>query len=65
MASAPRDDHPSRMRDTFLDPVVEPLFASRTVLVFGEVDSALAHTVSAQLIALASLGQEPIRIVVN
>jgi len=50
---------------TFLEPVVETLFASRTVLIFGEVNTALARSVSAQLIALASLGEQPIRIVVN
>ena len=53
------------MRDTFLEPVVETLFASRTVLVFGEVDSALARSVTAQLVALSTLGQEPIRVIVN
>jgi ATP-dependent Clp protease protease subunit len=42
--------------------VREHLFAARTVLVFGEVNTALAESVSAQLLALAERGSEPIRI---
>ncbi len=45
--------------------VREHLFASRTVLVFGEIDSALAESVSAQLLALAARGREPIRMVIH
>lgn len=41
------------------------LYASRTVLIFGEVTTELAHTVSAQLLALAAAGREPIRIVLH
>lgn len=47
------------------DPVTEGLFAARTVLVFGEIDTALARTVSAQLLALAARGDEPIVVLVN
>jgi ATP-dependent Clp protease protease subunit len=57
---------PSEEEASFLEPVVETLFASRTVLVFGEVNTALARSVSAQLIALSSLDAEkPIRVIVN
>ncbi|HTV17079.1 MAG TPA: ATP-dependent Clp protease proteolytic subunit [Polyangiaceae bacterium] len=45
--------------------VREHLFASRTVLVFGEVTTALAETVSAQLLALAERSSEPIRVIVH
>jgi ATP-dependent Clp protease protease subunit len=45
--------------------VGEHLFASRTVLVFGEINVTLAETVTAQLLALAAQGREPIRLVIN
>jgi ATP-dependent Clp protease, protease subunit len=45
--------------------VNDHLFAARTVLVFGEITTALAETVSAQLLAMADRGDEPIRMVVN
>jgi ATP-dependent Clp protease, protease subunit len=45
--------------------VREHLFASRTVLVFGEVTTALAESVSAQLLALADRGSDPIRLVIH
>lgn len=41
------------------------LFAARTVLVFGEVTSALAEAVCAQLLALAERSRDPIRMVVH
>lgn len=43
----------------------EHLFASRTVLVFGEINSALAESVTAQLLALAARSSEPIRMIIN
>jgi len=45
--------------------VRDHLFASRTVLIFGEVTTALAEAVSAQLLALAERSGEPIRVVVH
>jgi ATP-dependent Clp protease protease subunit len=45
--------------------VREHLFASRTVLVFGEIDSRLAETVTAQLLALAARSRDPIRMIVH
>ena len=45
--------------------IVEELLAARTVLVFGEIDSRLAHSVGAQLLSLAELGSDPIRVIVN
>jgi ATP-dependent Clp protease, protease subunit len=51
--------------DAFLDRAAETLFARRTVLVFGEVTTKLARTVSAQLIALAASGAAPIRMFVH
>jgi ATP-dependent Clp protease protease subunit len=46
-------------------PVADNLFESRTVLVFGEVSTGLARTVSAQLFALAARSDAPIRMVVH
>ncbi len=46
-------------------PVSEGLFASRTVLVFGEVDATLAEQATAQLLALSALSSEPILVIVN
>jgi ATP-dependent Clp protease protease subunit len=57
------DDAPERRDTTTL--VREHLFASRTVLIFGEVTTALAESVSAELLALAQRGSEPIRVVVH
>ncbi len=45
--------------------VREHLFASRTVLVFGEINAALSEAVTAQLLALAARGRDPIRMVIN
>jgi ATP-dependent Clp protease protease subunit len=45
--------------------VREHLFASRTVLVFGEINSTLAESVTSQLLALAGRGREPIRMVIH
>jgi len=45
--------------------VIDELLEARTVLVFGEIDVHLAHSVGAQLLALAERGSEPIRVIVN
>jgi ATP-dependent Clp protease protease subunit len=54
-----------KTRGRALDPVTDRLFSARTVLIFGEVDSALAERASAELLALAQASSEPIRVVVN
>jgi ATP-dependent Clp protease, protease subunit len=41
------------------------LYTARTVLIFGEVTTALAESVSAQLLALAAAGPEPIRVLLH
>jgi ATP-dependent Clp protease protease subunit len=41
------------------------LFAARTVLVFGEVNTELAASVTAQLLALAAAGSDPIRVILH
>lgn len=43
----------------------ERLFHARTVLIFGEVTPLLAEQVSRELLALASTGNEPIRLFIN
>ena len=48
-----------------LDRTADALFAARTILVFGEVDTKLARTVSAQLLALALSSDAPIRMIVH
>jgi ATP-dependent Clp protease protease subunit len=55
----------TREKDAPLALVREHLFASRTVLVFGEVDAALAESVTAQLLALAARSKDPIRMLIN
>ena len=41
------------------------LFKSRTVLLFGEINDKVARSVTAQLIALSSESDKPIRMVIN
>jgi ATP-dependent Clp protease protease subunit len=45
--------------------VKDHLFAARTVLIFGEVNTEMAEAVCAQLLALAERSVDPIRIVIN
>jgi ATP-dependent Clp protease, protease subunit len=45
--------------------VEERLFASRTVLIFGEITQDLAERTCRDLLALAHTSREPIRVVVN
>jgi ATP-dependent Clp protease protease subunit len=46
-------------------PFAETLFRKRTVLLFGEIDAALAKQVASELLALAAIGSEPIRLFIN
>src|SRR5512142_1185753 len=46
-------------------PVMNALFKSRTVLIFGEVDMKMAERVSAQLLAYAAEGDGDIRVILN
>jgi ATP-dependent Clp protease protease subunit len=46
-------------------PVVNALFKSRTILIFGEVDMKMAERVTAQLLAHASEGEDDIRVIIN
>ncbi len=45
--------------------VRENLLKSRTVLIFGEIDTDLARAVTAQLMALAARGDEPVRVLIH
>jgi len=49
----------------FLDRAADALFAARTILVYGEVNTKLARTISAQLLALSASGGGPIRMIVH
>src|SRR5262245_12833921 len=53
--------HPRRLADE----VSRGLFRNRTVLVFGEVTTALAHATAAQLMALDAQENAPIRVVIH
>ena len=46
-------------------PVQNALYKSRTVLIFGEIDMRLAERVTAQITALASESDAPIRMIIN
>ena len=59
-SDAPPNPEPSpRVR------VESRLYESRTVLVFGEINMALAERVSAQLLALAAENSKPVRVLIN
>lgn len=45
--------------------VQQNLFKARTVLIFGQIDMKLAMGVTAQLLALATENDDPIRVIVN
>src|SRR5256885_761913 len=45
--------------------IAETLFESRTVLLFGEINSELAERVTAELLALSTLGSAPIRLLIH
>jgi len=45
--------------------VTDNLFNSRTVLIFGEITSALAESVSAQLLGLSAESSRPIRVLIH
>ena len=47
------------------DPIRERLFKSRTLIISGEVNQKLASSVTAQLLALAADGADPVTIFIN
>lgn len=57
--------HVSLPDGAFLDRAADTLFTARTVLVYGEVNTKLARTVTAQLVALASASSAPIRMIIH
>ena len=66
----PRMNDKDKDKDNDDEPRPEPLLErelakTRTVLIFGEVNSDLARTSSAQLLALAARSDDPIRVVVH
>ena len=52
-------------RSPALSMALRDLYGARTVLIFGDVDTALAERVSAQLLALAAAGPEPIKVLLH
>lgn len=66
MASRTAARHLSRVTTPSPTPTLpERLFESRTVLVFGEITTELAQSVSEQLFALAAVSDAPIRVFVH
>jgi ATP-dependent Clp protease, protease subunit len=73
MATRAGPPHESAMSEPAIQPepgampalISRQLYASRTVLIFGEVTTELAASVSAQLLALAAAGPEPIRVLLH
>ncbi|MEZ4448454.1 MAG: ATP-dependent Clp protease proteolytic subunit [Nannocystaceae bacterium] len=64
--SDPHEPAEDRTRTTALsDEVRRNLLRSRTVLIFGEINSELAQTTTAQLLALATESDAPIRVVIH
>jgi ATP-dependent Clp protease protease subunit len=59
----PDDTSTSVREPSFL--LQRELVKSRTVLIFGEVSSELAHRVTAELVALASRSDDPIRVLIH
>ena len=59
------DDQAPPRGDAFFEHVADTLFRARTVLVYGEVTTQLARSVSAQLLALAASGAGRITMIVH
>src|SRR6202000_3520919 len=59
------DKSAKKAPDARSTPVMNALFKSRTVLIFGEVDMKMAERVTAQLLAYAAEGDGDIRVIVN
>ena len=57
--------HVSLPDGAFLDRAADALHTARTILVYGEVNTKLARSVTAQLVALAAAGNDPIRMIVH
>lgn len=64
-----RNDEPEKKEEKKAEgppsDVMRNLFKSRTVLIFGEINHKVSHSVVAQLLALAVENDDPIRVVVN
>ena len=59
------DKKESKAPEPQSSPVMQALFKSRTVLIFGEVDMKMAERVTAQLLAYAAEGDGDIRVILN
>jgi ATP-dependent Clp protease protease subunit len=64
-AASDDEDHDRSEKRGLIPPLGEHLFASRTVLIFGEVTTRLAEVVTAQMLTLAARSRDPIRVVIN
>lgn len=65
MSDEPDDPRENLPDSPFVDRAADALFEARTILVYGEVTTKLAHGISAQLLALAARGGAPIRMIVH
>jgi ATP-dependent Clp protease protease subunit len=59
------DDDAPQLPSQMPSKIVERLFQSRTVLIHGEINSRLAQVVTAQLLALAADGDDPITVFIH
>lgn len=44
---------------------MKKMFEERTILIYGEINQALAKEISSQLLLLAAMGEDPIKIFIN
>ncbi|MEA1650578.1 ATP-dependent Clp protease proteolytic subunit [Nitrospirillum sp. BR 11164] len=63
--TAPEGGKEEKSKGAPFSPVAQSLFKSRTVLIFGEINQKIAESTVAQLLALASESDDPIRLVIN
>jgi ATP-dependent Clp protease protease subunit len=59
------DDDAPQLPSLMPSKIVDRLFQSRTVLIHGEINSRLAQVVTAQLLALAADGDDPITVFIH
>ncbi|EWY41079.1 ATP-dependent Clp protease ClpP [Skermanella stibiiresistens SB22] len=64
MDEEPKEETPKPTPAPF-STVLQNLFKSRTVMIFGEINQKVAESTCAQLLALAVENDDPIRIIIN
>lgn len=54
-----------KREERYADKVSEKLLKTRSIMIYGEIDQELAQRVSAQLLILQEMGDEPINVYIN